>query len=241
MKETFISWTEYTWNPVTGCSKISAGCKNCYAEKIANELQAKGNKRYEDGFCVRIHPDLLDFPYKMKEGKEIFVNSMSDLFHKNVPLEFIKKVFRVMNDNPQHVFQILTKRPERLLECDHELRWTKNIWMGVSVENEVMRKRIDLLRQCNAKVKFLSIEPLLGPLNYLNLEGIDWVIVGGEKADNPRPMKEEWILDIQKQCKEQNVHFYFKQWGGRNIDGSCLLRGKEYKAKPEYEPPFFEF
>jgi len=240
MTTTTISWADYVWNPITGCTKISDGCKNCYAEKQTNELKKREGK-YKDGFdIVRCHPELLNEPYELKETqKKIFVNSMSDLFHKDVPFSFIKALFNVMHNNQQNIFQILTKRPERLLELDPQLKWTDNIWMGTSVENEKVINRIDLLRQTDAKVKFLSIEPLLGPLNILNLDKIDLVIVGGEKSINARPMKEEWVLDIQQQCKEQDVKFFFKQWGGKNGDGGYLLNGKTYKEILEYTPSFF--
>lgn len=240
MADSYIDWTDKVWNPITGCTKTSAGCKNCYAERFTKELQDKGEQKYKDGFkIVKCHPECLREPYKWKKPEKVFVNSMSDLFHKDVPLDFIKQVFRVINDNDQLVFQILTKRAERLLECDPLLKWTNNIWMGVSVENEAVKYRIDLLRECHAKLKFLSIEPLIGSLGELNLNGIDWVIVGGENAPEARPMKEEWILDIQRQCNEQNVLFFFKQWGGRTGHGSCLLNGKEYREIPTYEPAFF--
>ncbi|MBN9384193.1 MAG: phage Gp37/Gp68 family protein [Chitinophagaceae bacterium] len=216
MASSNIEWTEMTWNPTTGCNKISAGCKYCYAEIMANRLQAMGIEKYRDGFKLRTHEDSLNIPYTWKNPKVVFVNSMSDLFHKEIPLEFIQKVFAVMNDNPQHVFQILTKRADVLLKYDKYLNWTHNIWMGVSVENEKVMHRIDLLRMVSARVKFLSCEPLLGPLPNMNLKKIDWVIVGGESGRTPRPMKEEWALDIMDQCQKSNVKFFFKQWGGTN-------------------------
>lgn len=236
MAQSSIEWTEMTWNPTTGCDKISAGCKYCYAEVMSKRLQAMGVEKYKDNFEVRTHEDALNIPYTWKNSKVVFVNSMSDLFHKDIPLDFIQKVFHVMNDNPQHVFQVLTKRAERLLELHTELKWTHNIWMGVSVENDKVRKRIEFLRQTNAKVKFLSLEPLIGPLNNLNLENIDWVIVGGESGRKPRPMKPEWVLDIQHQCKNNGVAFFFKQWGGKNKKAAGrILNGRTYDEMPEIE------
>lgn len=234
MAQSSIEWTEMTWNPTTGCDKISAGCKFCYAEVMSKRLQAMGIEKYKDNFEVRIHKDALKIPYTWKNSKVVFVNSMSDLFHKKIPLEFIKKVFEVMNDNPQHVFQVLTKRAERLLELHKELKWTHNIWMGVSVENEKVKSRIDFLRKTNARVKFLSLEPLLGPLPKLNLNKIDWVIVGGESGRKPRPMVSDWVLDIQDQCEKKGVAFFFKQWGGKNKKAAGrLLNGKTYDEMPE--------
>ena len=234
MAQSSIEWTEMTWNPTTGCSKISAGCKFCYAEIMSRRLQAMGIEKYKDGFAVRIHPDALRIPYTWKTSKIVFVNSMSDLFHENIPLEFIQRVFDVMNENPQHVFQILTKRAERLLKLHAELKWTHNIWMGVSVEDDKVKHRIDLLRKTKAKVKFLSCEPLIGPLYNMNLKKIDWVIVGGESGHRPRPMETDWVLDIQGQCKKADIAFFFKQWGGRNKKkNGRLLNGKTYDEMPE--------
>jgi protein gp37 len=203
MATSSIEWTQMTWNPTTGCDKISAGCKFCYAEVMTRRLLAMGLEKYNKGFELAIHEDALSIPYSWKNSKVVFVNSMSDLFHKDVPLAFIKKVFQVMNDNPQHTFQVLTKRSDVLLQHNPELTWTDNIWMGVSVENEKVTSRIDHLCLTNAKTKFLSCEPLIGPLSNLNLHGISWVIVGGESGRKPRPMKEEWVLDILNQCKDQ--------------------------------------
>jgi protein gp37 len=236
MAQSSIEWTEMTWNPTTGCTKISSGCKFCYAEIMSKRLQAMGIEKYKDNFEVRIHPDSLKIPYTWKHSKVVFVNSMSDLFHKDIPLEFIQQVFDVMNDNPQHVFQVLTKRADRLLELHKELKWTHNIWMGVSVENNKVRNRIDLLRETNARVKFLSLEPLLGPLLDLNLDKIDWVIVGGESGHNPRHMNPDWVLDIQEQCEKANSAFFFKQWGGKNKKANGrLLNGRTYDEMPEIE------
>jgi len=236
MAQSSIEWTEMTWNPTTGCDKISDGCKFCYAEIMSKRLQAMGIEKYKDNFEVRTHEDSLNIPYTWKNSKVVFVNSMSDLFHKNIPLEFIKKVFKVMNENPQHVFQVLTKRSERLFEVQSELKWTHNIWMGVSVENNKVVNRIDDLRQTSAKVKFLSIEPLIGALENLDLKNIDWVIVGGESGHKPRPMKPEWVLDIQEQCEKSDVAFFFKQWGGKNKkNAGRILNGRTYDDMPEIE------
>jgi protein gp37 len=238
MAQSSIEWTEMTWNPVTGCDKISAGCKFCYAEVMAKRLKAMGVEKYQNEFKLTIHEDELATPYTWKKSKVVFVNSMSDLFHKDVPIEFIQKVFRVMKENPQHVFQVLTKRADVMLYYDKEgwLDWSHNIWMGVSVENEKTMKRIDLLRQSNARTKFLSCEPLIGPLPKLNLKNIDWVIVGGESGRKPRPMKKEWVLDIKQQCEKKDVAFFFKQWGGTNKKKTGnLLDGKKYLEMPEFE------
>ena len=209
MAQSSIEWTEMTWNPTTGCNKLSAGCKYCYAEVMAKRLQAMGIDKYKNGFELALHEDALDIPYTWKKPKVVFVNSMSDLFHKDVPLSFIQKVFNVMNDNPQHVFQVLTKRADVLLKHHKKLKWTHNIWMGVSVENEKVMKRIELLRQTDARVKFLSCEPLIGPISNMNLQGIDWVIVGGESGRSPRPMDVDWVLDIQQQCENFSTKFFF--------------------------------
>ena len=233
MATSSIEWTEMTWNPTTGCTKVSAGCKFCYAEVMTRRLKGMGQEKYKDGFKLRIHPDTLNIPYTWKTPKIVFVNSMSDLFHKDVPLEYIKRVFDVMNKNPQHVFQVLTKRADRLFELHTQLRWTHNIWMGVSVENEKVTERIDFLRETNAVVKFLSCEPLIGPLINLDLTNIDWVIVGGESGRKARPIKEEWVLDILSQCELSQVKFFFKQWGGTNKKkAGRLLHGRTYDDMP---------
>lgn len=235
MAQSSIEWTELTWNPTTGCTKISQGCKFCYAEIMTRRLKAMGQEKYKDGFkIIKTHPDTLKIPYTWKNSKVVFVNSMSDLFHEDVPLEFIKDVFKVMNENPQHIFQVLTKRAERLLDFNKELIWSHNIWMGVSVENTDVEFRIDLLRKTNAKTKFLSLEPLIGSLKNLNLKKIDWVIVGGESGFKPRPMNPEWVLDIQKQCEKAKVAFFFKQWGGKNKKANGrILNGKTYDEMPK--------
>ena len=216
MATSSIEWTELTWNPTTGCDKISAGCKYCYAEIMSRRLQAMGVEKYQDGFKVREHESALAIPYTRKKPAMVFVNSMSDLFHKEVSLAFIQRVFDVMNANPHLIFQVLTKRSERLAELRKELTWGQNIWMGVSVEDERVKHRIDDLRKVPAAVRFLSCEPLIGPLNRMNLKGIDWVIVGGESGANPRPMNLEWATSIRDQCEKHDVAFFFKQWGGRN-------------------------
>ncbi|MGC5328982.1 DUF5131 family protein [Brevibacillus sp. SYSU BS000544] len=209
-----IEWTEATWNPVTGCTKVSEGCRFCYAHKMAKRLHAMGNPRYVNEFRVTLHPDLVELPLSWKKPKRIFVNSMSDLFHEDVPLEFIKDVFNTMERASWHTFQILTKRSDRLLELSSQLSWPSNVWQGVSVEDERVIHRIDHLREVPAQIRFLSLEPLLGSLDNLNLTGIHWVIVGGESGYGARPMMEEWVFNIRDQCQEQNVPFFFKQWGG---------------------------
>ena len=213
-KKSSIEWTEMTWNPVTGCTKISPGCKHCYAATMANRLKAMGSHRYTQGFSIRLHDDLVDLPRKWKAPRTVFVNSMSDLFHDDIPLEFIRRVFKTMNECPQHQFQILTKRAERLEELANGLVWTPNIWMGVSVENAKYAYRARHLANVPATIRFLSVEPLLGPIADLPLEGIHWVIVGGESGPGARPMKPEWIQPIYDRCRRHRVPFFFKQWGG---------------------------
>ena len=236
MAQSSIEWTEMTWNPTTGCNKISAGCKFCYAEVMTRRLEAMGIEKYKDGFKIRTHDDALSTPYTWKSSKIVFVNSMSDLFHKDVPLEFIKKVFETMNNCPQHTFQVLTKRSDILLKYHKELNWTHNIWMGVSVEDSRVTHRIDDLRKTNAKTKFLSCEPLIGPLPKMNLKKIDWVIVGGESGRTPRKMDEDWVLNIQDQCAKSKVAFFFKQWGGTNKKKAGReLNGKVYDEMPVIE------
>ena len=229
-----IEWTGSTWNPVTGCIKISAGCKHCYAERMARRLQAMGQPNYVSGFQPALHEHVLELPLKWKKPQTIFVNSMSDLFLNNVPLEFIRKVFVVMQHASRHTFQVLTKRSERLMQLSSELSWTSNIWMGVTVEQKDYAYRIDHLRKTKAHVKFLSIEPLLGPMSDLNLEGIDWVIVGGESGPGARPVEPEWIVDILEQCKRSGTPFFFKQWGGlhKKKTGRQLL-GRTWDQMPK--------
>lgn len=233
MAQSSIEWTEMTWNPTTGCDKISAGCKYCYAEVMTRRLMAMGIDKYKDGFEVRTHEDSLQTPFSWKKPKVVFVNSMSDLFHPEVPIEFIQKVFFVMNETPQHTYQVLTKRAERLFEIHDQLNWTSNIWMGVSVEDDRVTGRIDFLRETNAQTKFLSCEPLIGPLHNINLNGIDWVIVGGESGRKARPIYESWVWDIKQQCDEQGSAFFFKQWGGVNKKKTGReLGGRTYDEMP---------
>ena len=214
MAATKIEWTDATWNPVRGCTKISPGCKHCYAERFAERFRGVPGHPFEQGFDLRLVPGKLDEPLRVKKPQRIFVNSMSDLFHEEVPVEFIQQVFDVMNKANWHEYQVLTKRAERLEDLNGVIKWAPHIWMGVSVENTDYVWRIDHLRRTGAHVKFLSIEPLISPIGKLNLRGIDWVIVGGESGPGARPMKKEWVIDIRDQCMESDVAFFFKQWGG---------------------------
>jgi protein gp37 len=229
-----IEWTEATWNPVTGCSKISPGCKNCYAHRMALRLQAMGQSNYRRGFKVTLQRQALLAPIEWQKPKTIFVNSMSDLFHKDISLSFIQEVFSVMNQADWHRFQILTKRSGRLLELSPKLDWGPNIWMGVSVESGDYRFRIDHLRRTKAKIKFLSLEPLLGALSDLDLSGIDWVIVGGESGPGARAIDPAWVTDIRDQCLAQGIAFFFKQWGGvfKKRNGRSL-EGRTWDQMPE--------
>ncbi|MCC7508222.1 MAG: phage Gp37/Gp68 family protein [Planctomycetes bacterium] len=211
-----IEWTEATWNPVTGCDKVSPGCKHCYAERMAKRLQLMGQANYANGFAVTTQPKMLSVPLGWRRPRTIFVNSMSDLYHKDVPLEYIQRVFRAMNDAHWHQYQVLTKRADRLAELSPELPWSPHIWQGVSVESAAYTWRIDRLRETGAHIKFLSVEPLLGPIPNLHLSGIDWVIVGGESGPGARPMNPTWVRDIRDQCIAAGVAFFFKQWGGVN-------------------------
>jgi protein gp37 len=228
-----IEWTETTWNPVTGCSKVSQGCKHCYAERMASRLQAMGLPRYSNGFELTTHDDLIELPKRWKTPRVIFVNSMSDLFHEEVPHVFIERVFRTMAECPQHRFQLLTKRARRLADVAGSLRWSANIWMGVSVESQRVIERISFLRKVPAEIRFLSLEPLLGPMPKLPLEGIHWVIVGGESGPGARRMREEWVNDILAQCRTGNVSFFFKQWGGvKKSNNGRELGGRTYDEFP---------
>lgn len=228
-----IEWTESTWNPVTGCTKLSAGCLNCYAERMAKRLQAMGQPNYRNGFKVTCHPKALTLPLGWKRPQMVFVNSMSDLFHEAVPVRFIERVFATMNQARWHCFQILTKRAERLKELARSLDWPANIWMGVTVENTDCVKRIDALRAVPATVRFLSLEPLLSPLSGLDLDGIGWVIVGGESGPGARPMRPEWVTDIRNQCLDAQVPFFFKQWGGvRKKEAGRALNGRVWEEMP---------
>jgi protein gp37 len=228
-----IEWTESTWNPVSGCTKISPGCANCYAERMAKRLKAMGQPRYVNSFQVTLHPEALDEPNRWKKPRVVFVNSMSDLFHESIPLEYIQQVFAVMNANQRHTFQILTKRSNRLRELAIHLDWTPNIWMGVTVENDDYTYRVDNLRAIDANVKFLSLEPLLGPLPSLDLDGLGWIIVGGESGPGARPIASEWVVDLRDRCLERSVPFFFKQWGGVNKKkAGRLLDGRTWDEYP---------
>lgn len=235
MAQSNIEWTESTWNPVTGCNKISPGCKHCYAERMALRLQAMGQQNYVDGFKLSLHEHMLERPLQWKKPQVIFVNSMSDLFHDDVPFSFIQKVFRVMRQANWHQFQVLTKRAQRLENLSSQIDWPDNVWMGVSVENQDYTFRIDHLRNTGAKTKFLSLEPLLGPLNDLDLWNIDWVIVGGESGPGARPMQQSWVTDIRDQCLAANVPFFFKQWGGvRKKQNGRSLEGRTWNQMPAF-------
>lgn len=228
-----IEWTEATWNPVTGCTKISPGCKHCYAERMAERLQAMGQANYKNGFDLSFQPKMLNLPLQWKRARAVFVNSMSDLFHKDVPAEYVQAVFDVMRRAHWHRFQVLTKRAERLAAMNSEICWPQNVWMGVSVESASYVSRIDKLRATDAWVKFLSIEPLLGALPSLNLQGIDWVIVGGESGPGARPMQADWVREIREQCAKVKVAFFFKQWGGTNKKrAGRLLDGRTWDGMP---------
>jgi len=231
-----IEWTEMTWNPVTGCTKVSPGCKHCYAETMAKRLKAMGSERYQNGFGLTLQEDVVDLPFRWKKPRVVFVNSMSDLFHKDVSLDFIRRVFDTMRRCPQHQFQVLTKRAERLAEVGSELDWSENIWMGVSVESQSYAYRSELLRIVPAHVRFLSVEPLLGPITNLPLDGIHWVIVGGESGPGARPMERSWAEGIFRQCRAAGVPFFFKQWGGvqKHRTGRKLF-GRTYDEMPQVE------
>ncbi len=234
-----IEWTQATWNPVTGCTKVSPGCAHCYAETFAERFRGVPGHPYENGFDLQLRPERLELPLQWKRGRLIFVNSMSDLFHEEVPDEYIASVFETMNRAWWHSFQVLTKRPERAAALTRELTWTENIWMGTSVENQRWVRRVDALRETPATVRFLSCEPLLGPLR-LDLSGIRWVIVGGESGPKARPMKEEWAESIRRQCEDAGVAFFFKQWGAHDCNGrrvgksraGRLLHGRTWDAMP---------
>ena len=233
MAQSTIEWTHATWNPVTGCNKISPGCKHCYAERMAMRLRAMRQPNYNNGFELTIHKHMLERPLQWKKPMFIFVNSMSDLFHEDVPETFIQQVFETMRRASWHYFQILTKRSERLLELNSNISWPNNVWMGVSVENQKYSYRIDHLRTTNAHVKFLSLEPLIGRLSNLDLENINWVIVGGESGPGARPMDKEWVIEIRDQCLSTHVPFFFKQWGGtRKKKAGRTLEGRIWDQMP---------
>ncbi len=233
MAKSSIEWTESTWNPLTGCNKISPGCKHCYAERMAERLQAMGQPNYRNGFQLTLQPKMLQLPLTWKKPQMIFTNSMSDLFHVDVPLEYIQQVFDIMRRANWHTFQVLTKRADRLAAVNASLDWPDNVWMGVSVENSKYLERIDYLRLTGARTKFLSLEPLLGPLPAMKLTGIDWVIVGGESGPGARVMEEEWVLEIRDQCQVAGVAFFFKQWGGVNKKAAGrLLQERTWDEMP---------
>ena len=233
MNKTKIEWTEITWNPTTGCTKITEGCKNCYAEKMSKRLKAMGTPKYQHGFDLTLHRDTLLEPYSWKKPKVVFVNSMSDLFHEDVPFEFIQEVFTVMNNSPKHIFQVLTKRADILEQYSPILNWTENIWMGVTVESYRQYKRVDHLRKSGAFIKFISCEPLLSSIKEISLFEIDWVIVGGESGPNARPIMKEWVIEMKNICQSQNIPFFFKQWGGTNKKkAGSMLDGIYYKSVP---------
>lgn len=237
-----IEWTEATWNPTTGCDRISAGCDNCYALALAKRLKAMGSAKYQvdgdprtsgPGFGVTLHPDALDIPRRWREPRIVFVNSMSDLFHARVPLAYVRQVFAVMRDTPRHTYQVLTKRAARLARVAAQLDWPPNVWMGVSVEDDSQRSRIDHLRKVPAAVRFISAEPLLGPLAELDLTGIDWLIAGGESGPGCRPMDPAWVTSLRDQCRQAGTAFFFKQWGGRTPKaGGRLLDGRTWDEMP---------
>ena len=228
-----IEWTESTWNPVTGCTKISEGCKHCYAERMARRLHAMGQEKYKNCFKVTIHEDCLAEPLNWKKPQIIFVCSMSDLFHKEVPDEFIIKVFDIMNKASWHTFQVLTKRAERLEEIASKLSWTPNIWLGVTVESNEQKRRIPYLINTPAYIKYLSIEPMITEIKDLSLQNINWVIVGGESGPGARPIHENWVTAIRDNCIKNKVPFFFKQWGGVNKKlAGCILQGQQWKELP---------
>ena len=232
-----IEWTDASWNPTTGCTKVSAGCKNCYAERMAHRLKAMGQANYVNGFDLAIHEHTLDLPITWRKPRMVFVNSMSDLFHEGISNEFILRVFDVMKLASWHQFQVLTKRDENLARLDRQIEWPDNVWMGVSVENAACKHRIEKLKGTRAITKFLSLEPLLGPLGMLDLDGIDWVIVGGESGPKARPIREEWIVEVQEQCVRAGVPFFFKQWGGvRKKQNGRRLRGRTWDEMPMAPP-----
>ncbi|MFL6447772.1 MAG: DUF5131 family protein [Bryobacteraceae bacterium] len=230
-----IEWTEATWNPVTGCTKISPGCKHCYAERMAGRLKAMGQRNYVNGFELTLQDHALELPLKWKKPQRIFVNSMSDLFHNEVPIEYIQRVFSVMRQAHWHQFQVLTKRAERLDELNGQFDWPDNVWMGVSIGTDKYAYRANHVRNTDARVKFLSLEPLLGPLSSLNLTGIHWVIVGGESGPGARNIEESWVVDIKSLCRRSGVPFFFKQWGGVNKKAAGrLLSGRTYDEMPNF-------
>ncbi len=228
-----IEWTEATWNPITGCTKCSAGCEHCYAATLAKRLKAMGNVRYKNGFEVTVHRDLFTRPLEWKKPKMIFVNSMSDIFHEKISDEDILQLFEIMNRAHWHTFQVLTKRPDRLVDLSSQINWTPNIWMGVTVENTCALERLAKLKRCGAKIKFVSAEPLLESINQIDLNGIDWLIVGGESGAGCRPLEKKWVIELRDIAKRSNTPFFFKQWGGfHHSQAGSELDGVEYKEYP---------
>ena len=228
-----IEWTEATWNPITGCTKCSAGCEHCYAATLAKRLKAMGNVRYKNGFEVTVHRDLFTRPLEWKKPKMIFVNSMSDIFHEKISDEDILQLFEIMNKAHWHTFQVLTKRPDRLVDLSSQINWTPNIWMGVTVENTCALERLAKLKRCGAKIKFVSAEPLLESINQIDLNGIDWLIVGGESGAGCRPLEKKWVIELRDIAKRSNTPFFFKQWGGfHHSKAGSELDGVEYKEYP---------
>lgn len=233
---TKIEWTEETWNPITGCTKCSAGCEHCYAATFARRLQAMGMSRYRNGFEVTIHRDLFQKPLEWKKSKMIFVNSMSDLFHEDISKKDILAIFDTMNKAKHHTFQVLTKRSKRLLELSENIKWTNNIWMGVSIETKATISRAEDLKQTGAQIKFISAEPLLESISEIDLNKIDWLIVGGESGPQCRPMAEAWVLELRDLAKQTNTPFFFKQWGGlRKKNNGSELQGEYYKEYPSFK------
>jgi protein gp37 len=230
---TKIEWTRASWNPITGCDRVSSGCVHCYAERMANRLQKIGQAKYKNGFGVTVHDDVLSLPLTWKKPRLIFVNSMSDLFHKDVPLKFIRKIFDVMSQADRHIFQILTKRSERMLSLSSKLVWPENVWAGVTVESSQYYHRLGDLRRVPAAIRYVSLEPMLGPMPDFPIEGVDWIILGGESGPGARPMKKSWVIEIRDRCRKYNIPFFFKQWGGFNRkETGCMLDGKYYHEMP---------
>lgn len=230
---TKIEWTRASWNPVTGCDRISIGCAHCYAERMAFRLKKMGQAKYKNGFKVTTHDDVLSLPLTWKKPRLIFVNSMSDLFHKDVPPEFIHKIFEVMRKADRHIFQFLTKRSERMLELAPLLVWPENVWAGVTVESSKYYSRLEDLHQVPAAIRYVSVEPMLGPMPDFPMEGIDWIILGGESGPGARAMKKSWVVEMRNRCAQYNIPFFFKQWGGFNRqETGCMLDGKYYQEMP---------
>jgi protein gp37 len=231
---TKISWTRASWNPITGCDRVSTGCVHCYAERMAHRLQKMGQAKYANGFKVTLHDDALSLPLTWKKPRLIFVNSMSDIFHKDVPLSFIQKIFTVMRQADWHIFQLLTKRSERMVSLAPKIDWPENVWAGVTVESADYYNRLDDLRRVPAALRYVSAEPMLGPMSDFPLKGIDWIILGGESGPGARPMEKRWVIEMRNRCKKNDVPFFFKQWGGTNRqETGCLLDGKYYHEMPE--------